>query len=249
MTLDSREGQSVPDVTFKVRRDGHLIDVTSEALFKGRNVVLFALPGAYTPTCSSNHLPRYNELADRFYTSGIDDIVCLSVNDPFVMEAWGQHQEAENLTLIGDGNGEFTAGMGMLVDKSGQGFGQRSRRYAMLVRNGVIEKLFVEPDLPGDPFEVSDADTMLDYLNPEAGRPSFATLFTKPGCPYCTRAKEQLQRHGIGYEEIGVGQRDVTSRSLRAMTGRASVPQVWIDGEYIGGADDVTRFFAERATA
>ncbi|GAB2784827.1 redoxin family protein [Halomonas shantousis] len=247
MKLENREGQQVPQATFKIRRDGQLIDVTSEALFKGRNVVVFALPGAYTPTCSSSHLPRYDELADRFYTSGVDEIVCLSVNDPFVMEAWGQEQEAGNLTLLSDGNGEFTEAMGMLVDKSDLGLGKRSWRYSMLVRNGIIEKQFIEPQQSSDPFEVSDADTLLDYLNPEAGRPSFATLLAKPGCPYCTRAKEMLDRGDYSVEEILIGQRDVTSRTLRAMTGRTTVPQVWIDGEYIGGFDDLARYFAKRS--
>ncbi|KPM76792.1 glutathione peroxidase [Cobetia sp. UCD-24C] len=249
MQLESHEGQQVPNVSFKIRRDGRLVERTSEEIFSGRNVVVFALPGAFTPTCSSTHLPRYNELADRFYAVGVDEIVCLSVNDAFVMQSWGEHQEAENLSLIADGNGDFAAGMGMLVDKSDIGFGKRSWRYSMLVRNGVVEKQFIEPQKPGDPFEVSDADTMLDYLDPDAGRPSFATLFSKPGCPYCARAKQMLDEARISYEVIEVGTRGVTSRTLRAMTGQATVPQVWIDGEHVGGSDEVARYFGSLTSA
>ncbi|RKQ97168.1 glutaredoxin-like protein [Kushneria sinocarnis] len=247
MELSNREGQEVPQVTFKQRRNGQLVDVESKDIFANRTVVVFALPGAYTPTCSSTHLPRYNELADKLFANGVDEIVCLSVNDPFVMEAWGEHQEASNLTLIADGNGEFTEGMGMLVDKSDLGFGRRSWRYSMLVKNGRIEKMFIEPEKPGDPFEVSDADTMLDHLNPSAGRPSFATVFSKPGCPYCARAKQMLVDHHIAYEDISIGNRDITTRSVRAMTGNATVPQVWIDGKHIGGAEEVAAHFGEKA--
>jgi peroxiredoxin len=167
----------VPQVTFKTRvRDASVPgpnpyrwhDLTSEEIFKGRKVVLFALPGAFTPTCSSNHLPRYEQLHDEFRAQGVDQIICLSVNDAFVMFQWGKQVGAKHVFLLPDGNGEFTRKMGMLVDKSNLGFGQHSWRYSMLVNDGVIEKIFVEPDFgdncPIDPFEVSDADTMLAYL-------------------------------------------------------------------------------------
>lgn len=166
MTLENREGQKVPNVTFKTRNGGQWVDVKTDEIFKGKKVVVFSLPGAFTPTCSSTHLPRYNDLAPTFKDLGVDEIVCLSVNDGFVMEAWGKDQEAENIRLIPDGNGEFSQGMGMLVDKAVIGFGKRSWRYSMLVNDGIIEKMFIEPDKPGDPFEVSDADTMLKYLDP-----------------------------------------------------------------------------------
>ena len=180
--MQNREGQKVPQVTFRTRADGDWKEIHSDDIFKGRSVVLFALPGAFTPTRSSTHLPRYNELAPVFRENGIDEIVCLSVNDAFVMDAWKEDQEAENVTLIPDGNGEFSEGMDMLVDKSDLGFGKRSWRYAMLVRDGVIEKMFLEPDEPGDPFEVSDADTMLAYINPNARKPRSVSIITKPGC-------------------------------------------------------------------
>jgi peroxiredoxin len=167
----------VPQVTFKTRvRDESVPgpnpyrwqDLTTDDIFKGRKVVLFALPGAFTPTCSSNHLPRYEELHDEFRALGVDQIVCLSVNDAFVMFQWGKSVGANHVFLLPDGNGEFSRKMGMLVDKSNLGFGLRSWRYSMLVDDGQIEKIFVEPDFgdncPIDPFEVSDADTMLAYL-------------------------------------------------------------------------------------
>jgi glutaredoxin-like protein len=236
--MKNREGQSVPDVTFKTRADGAFVDVTTRHIFQGKTVVVFALPGAFTPTCSSTHLPRYNELAGVFAENGVDEIVCVSVNDAFVMEAWKKDQEAANVTLIPDGNGDFSEGMGMLVDKTDLGFGKRSWRYSMLVKNGVIEKMFIEPDVPGDPFEVSDADTMLDYINPKARKPQTISMITKPGCPFCARAKAMLVENGMDFEEIVLG-RDATIRSARAITGKESVPQVFIDGLYIGGSEDL----------
>ena len=134
----NREGQRIPEVVFRTRADNEWRSVTSNEIFRGKTVVVFALPGAFTPTCSSTHLPRYNELAPAFRASGVDTIVCISVNDAFVMEEWARDQESKNVLLLPDGNGEFTAGMGMLVDKSDLGFGKRSWRYSMLVKNGVI---------------------------------------------------------------------------------------------------------------
>jgi len=234
--MQNREGRKVPNVTFKTRANGEFVDVTTDDIFKGRTVVVFALPGAFTPTCSSTHLPRYNELAGVFAENGVDEIVCLSVNDAFVMDAWKEDQEAENVRLIPDGNGDFSEGMGMLVDKSDLGFGKRSWRYSMLVRDGVIEKMFIEPDVPGDPFEVSDADTMLAHINPNARKPQSISVITKPGCPFCARAKEMLEANGMAFEEIVLGH-DATLRSVRAITGKETVPQVFIDGEYIGGSE------------
>ena len=167
----------LPNVVFKTRvRDESVEgpnpfrweDRTTADIFGGKNVVVFSLPGAFTPTCSSNHLPRYDELYDEFKAQGIDEIVCVSVNDAFVMFKWGKEQNNQNIFLLPDGNGEFTRKMGMLVDKSNLGFGMRSWRYSMLVRDMDIEKMFIEPgfedNCPNDPFTVSDADTMLAYL-------------------------------------------------------------------------------------
>jgi peroxiredoxin len=166
-----------PDVTFKTRvRDESVAgpnpfrwqDVTSNEIFKGKKVILFALPGAFTPTCSSTHLPRFEELYDAFKAQGIDEIYCLSVNDAFVMYQWGQHQGVKNVKLLPDGSGEFTRKMGMLVHKDNLGFGLRSWRYSALIDNCEIKKLFSEAgysdNCESDPFEVSDADTMLNFV-------------------------------------------------------------------------------------
>lgn len=171
----------VPNVTFKTRVRNDEIegpnpfewkDLTTSEIFDGKRVVVFALPGAFTPTCSTSHLPRYEELYDEFKSLGVDAVICLSVNDAFTMYQWGISQNAKNVFLLPDGNGEFSRKMGMLVDKSNLGFGMRSWRYSMVVDNGEIEQLFEEPDFgdncPTDPFEVSDADTMLKYLKSKA---------------------------------------------------------------------------------
>jgi len=246
--LDNREGQTVPNVTFRTRANSDWKDVTTDDIFKGKTVIVFSLPGAFTPTCSSTHLPRYNELAATFKANGVDEIVCLSVNDAFVMDAWKGDQEAENITLIPDGNGDFSEGMGMLVDKSDLGFGKRSWRYSMLVKNGVIEKQFIEPDVPGDPFEVSDADTMLDYINPQAKKPDAISIITKPGCPYCSAAKKALTDNGMSYEEVVLGH-DATLRTVRAMTGLETVPQVFINGAHIGGSEALAAHLAKAQAA
>ncbi|MCF2857759.1 glutathione peroxidase [Pseudoalteromonas sp. SMS1] len=240
--LNNIEGKTVPSVTFPIRVGEEFQHITSDELFKGKTVIVFSLPGAFTPTCSSTHLPRYNELAHVFKQNGVDDIVCMSVNDTFVMNAWAQDQEAENVTLIPDGNGEFTDGMGMLVDKSDLGFGKRSWRYSMLVKDGVIEKMFIEPDVPGDPFEVSDADTMLAYINPDQKKPEPVSIITKPGCPFCAKAKALLSEQGLVYEELVLGQQ-ASLTSLKALSGRETVPQVFIGGQHIGGSDDLTVYF------
>ncbi len=170
----------VPEVTFMTRvRDESITgpnpfcweEKTTQDIFAGKKVIVFSLPGAFTPTCSSNHLPRYDELFEEFKAQNVDKIVCVSVNDAFVMFKWGKELDNQNIFLLPDGNGEFTRKMGMLVDKSNLGFGMRSWRYSMLVNDCKIEKLFVEQGFSdncgSDPFEVSDADTMLAYLKGE----------------------------------------------------------------------------------
>lgn len=241
--MENQEGKKVPNVTFRARKDGDWNDITSASIFDGRKVVVFSLPGAFTPTCSSTHLPRYDELAATFKEHGVDEIVCLSVNDGFVMEAWGRDQKAENITLLPDGNGEFTEGVGMLVEKTDLGFGKRSWRYSMFVNDGVIEKMFIEPNKPGDPFEVSDADTMLSYIAPDAKQPAEVTIFTKPGCPFCIRAKQSLKDKGYTFEEIEMGG-GISYKTLRNVTGKDTAPQIYIDGKHIGGNDDLEAFFA-----
>jgi peroxiredoxin/glutaredoxin len=238
--MKNMEGQRVPEVTFRTRSDGQWKNITSSELFANKKVVVFALPGAFTPTCSSSHVPRYNELAPAFKSAGIDDIVCISVNDAFVMSEWAANQNADKLTFIPDGNGEFSAGMNMLVDKKDLGFGQRSWRYSMYVEDGVIKKMFIEPEVAGDPFQVSDADTMLKYLNPSAEPPHDVLLFTKPGCSFCTSAKKLLNERGWPFDEV-----PASPRRLRAVSGKGSTPQVFVDGKYIGGATELEAYLSK----
>lgn len=239
--LSNKEGRAIPSVTFHTRQNDEWKDVTTTDLFANKTVVVFSLPGAFTPTCSSSHLPRYNELAKTLKDNGVDDIICMSVNDTFVMNAWKQDQDAENITIIPDGNGEFTEGMDMLVDKADLGFGKRSWRYSMLVKNGVIEKMFIEENVPGDPFTVSDADTMLNYINPKAKKPDVISLFTKKDCPHCAAAKQLLNEHGLNYEVIELN-KTITEKSLATITGASTVPQVYINGKQIGGEDELVSY-------
>jgi glutaredoxin-like protein len=240
----NREGQRIPSLEFVMRENDQFKKLHTNELFAGKTVIVFSLPGAFTPTCSSTHLPRYNELAPVFKKQGVDSILCISVNDAFVMNAWAEDQNCENVFLLPDGNGEFSEQMGMLVDKQELGFGKRSWRYSMLVRDGVIEKMFIEPQKPGDPFEVSDADTMLRYLDPEAKVPVSISIITKPGCPFCVTAKKLLGSHSLSYEEILLG-RDATTTSVRAMTGKESVPQIFIAGQHIGGSEALATYLGE----
>ena len=202
MSLKDQTGQKVPNITFKTREGHKWVEKTSDDYFKGKKVVLFALPGAYTPTCSSTHLPRYNELYDTFKAEGVDDIICLSVNDTFVMNAWQDDQDAGNITMLPDGNGDFSEKLGFLVGKEDLGFGKRSWRYSMLVNDGTIEKMFIEEETPGDPFDASNAETMLKYLNPNIEIPASVTVFTRPGCEFCAEAKSLLKDKGIKFEEL-----------------------------------------------
>ena len=244
--LKNHEGRRVPDVAFRVRQGNEWKSVTTADLFAGKTVVVFSLPGAFTPTCSSTHLPRYNELAPALFANGVDSILCVSVNDAFVMNEWARDQEADKVTLVPDGNGDFTAGMGMLVDKSDLGFGKRSWRYSMLVEDGVVAKMFIEPEKDGDPFEVSDADTMLRHINPRAKAPDQVAIFTRAGCQYCTKAKALLTELGYDYAEIPLPHAR-RSRIVGAVTGQQTVPQVFINGRHIGGLEALERWSRKAA--
>ncbi len=168
---------TVPEIVFKTRVRDESIggdnpfrwqDVSTDDIFKGKKIVVLALPGAYTPTCSSTHLPGFDKNYQALIEQGVDEVYCLSVNDAFTMFQWSKHLGVENVKMLPDGNGDFTRMMGMLVKKENLGFGDRSWRYSMLVEDNKITKLFCEPgqedNCPDDPFGVSDVDTMLDYL-------------------------------------------------------------------------------------
>ncbi|CAM3821364.1 peroxiredoxin [Parendozoicomonas haliclonae] len=167
----------VPQVIFRTRVRDESIEgenpfrwqnVSSEEVFAGKKIVLFSLPGAFTPTCSSTHLPGYEKRYDDLKATGVDEVYCLSVNDAFTMFQWGCRLNVENVKLLPDGNGDFTRLMGMLVNKENLGFGFRSWRYSMYVVDKEIRQIFCEPgkrdNAPDDPFEVSDVETMLSYL-------------------------------------------------------------------------------------
>lgn len=169
--------EKVPNVTFKTRvRDDSIEgdnpfrwqEVTSDDLFAGRRVIVFSLPGAFTPTCSTYQLPDFEKMYADFTAKGIDDIYCLSVNDSFVMNAWAKSQQLNNVKVIPDGSGEFTRRMGMLVKKDNLGFGDRSWRYAMVVNNSVIEQMFVEPgfedNCESDPYGESSPQNIMSAL-------------------------------------------------------------------------------------
>lgn len=180
------------------------------------------------------------QLAPVFRQHGVDDIICLSVNDGFVMYEWQKDQAVKNVRMIPDGNGEFSEKIGMLVDKADLGFGKRSWRYSMLVKNGVIEKIFVEPEQEGDPFEVSDADTMLAYINDEAEIPETIAVITRGGCPYCKSAKEVLKEKGLAFNEIVLGS-GINRTGLRALAGTTTVPQIFINGKLVGGSEELAK--------
>lgn len=154
-------GDQIPDVGLTVMADGKPGPQSKDALFGGKKVVLFAVPGAFTPTCSMAHLPGFVVKADEIFEKGVDSIICLSVNDVFVMDAWGKDKNAEALVMAADGNGDFTKAVGLELDASGFGMGVRSQRYAMVVDDGVVSALHVEA--PGK-FEVSSAEAVLAAL-------------------------------------------------------------------------------------
>ena len=154
-----KEGDKIPNVKVKAT---DMTDITTDALFSGKKVVLFAVPGAFTPTCSNKHLPGFIEKADEIRKKGVDDIICMSVNDAFVMKAWGEDRGAgDKVRLIADGNGDLTRALGLEFDGSGIGFGLRSQRFAAIVDNGVVKKLAVDA---GGKFEVSSAEAILKAL-------------------------------------------------------------------------------------
>jgi peroxiredoxin len=155
-------GDKLPDVKLKTMAADGIKDTSTAELFGGKRVVLFALPGAFTPTCSAKHLPGFVEQAEKIRAKGVDRIVCLSVNDAFVMGAWANAQGAgDKVLLVADGNAEFSNAVGLAFDGSGFGMGTRSQRYAMIVQDGVVEKLFVEKPME---FKVSSAEALLAAL-------------------------------------------------------------------------------------
>ena len=159
----------IPSIKVPIIQKGIVSKVILSDELKDKKIIMFGVPGAFTPTCSEKHMPSYIKLHNEFIARGIDDIYCLSVNDAFVMNAWARDQKISKVKMLADGSSNFTQGMGMLVNKDHLGFGMRSWRYSMLVVNGEVVRVFEEPGKNNsgddmDPFEVSDADTMINYL-------------------------------------------------------------------------------------
>jgi peroxiredoxin len=154
-------GDPLPDVPLTVATADGPKPTTSGEFFKGKRVALFAVPGAFTPTCSARHLPSYVDKAPELKAKGIDEIACISVNDPFVMAAWGERDGSKDITMLADGNGEFANAIGLTMDGSKFGLGQRSQRYSMIVDDGIVEQLNVEA--PGE-YRASSAENMIDQL-------------------------------------------------------------------------------------
>ena len=154
-------GDRLPDVPLTIASPDGPKPTTSSEFFNGKRVALFAVPGAFTPTCSARHLPSYVEKADELKGKGVDEIACISVNDPFVMTAWGQRDGSKDITMLADGNGQFADAVGLTMDGSKFGMGKRSQRYSMIVDDGVVERLNVEA--PGE-YRASSAEYMLDQL-------------------------------------------------------------------------------------
>ena len=155
-------GDRIPAATLSTMGEDGPLEVTTDDLFKGRKVLLFSVPGAFTPTCSARHLPGFVDLASEFHRRGIDTIACMAVNDVFVMDAWGKSAGAEALLMLADGNAEFTTALGLEMDARPYGMGMRSQRFALLAENGVIRRLFLEG--PGE-FRVSSAEYVLAHLD------------------------------------------------------------------------------------
>jgi peroxiredoxin len=156
-----KAGDKIPSSTLKTMGEKGPTDISTEEIFAGKKVLLFAVPGAFTPGCSVTHLPGYVVNADKIKAQGVDSIVCMSVNDAFVMDAWGKAQNAEELLMLADGNGDFTAALGLELDGRGFGLGTRSQRFAMIVEDGTVSHLNVEP---GAGVDVSSAETMMGLL-------------------------------------------------------------------------------------
>jgi len=235
-------GRPFPDVTLRLADPPHE-KIGSRAFVAGERVALIGLPGAFTPTCTGLHVPRFEELADDLADAGVERILCTAVNDAFVMDAWRRALGTTRIEYAGDGNGDLHRELGLLRDMREDGMGERARRYTMLIRDGTIERAWIEPDEEGDPFEVTTADVMLQYLRPEA-HPLDVMVFTRPDCAWSRRALQALDAAHIPYRTAEVG-----PRGLRGVAGSQTTPQVFVGGQHIGGCEDLEAWLRKRAAA
>lgn len=238
MEFENRKGSLVPYAKFRIIENGEWKTISTDDFFANKKVIVFSLPGAWTPTCSSSQLPRYEELALAFKEGGIDDIYVLSVNDTFTMNAWLEKEGIQHIKALPDGNGDFTRAMGMEVDKKKLGFGKRSWRYSMFVDNGIISEMFIEPWEEGDPYYVSDADTMMNALMPDFEENTYYVIITKEGCPHCIAAKHFLNHQPTSYKEMVVG-KDLSAKMACTLSGKSTYPMIFVNGKCIGGKEDL----------
>eukprot|EP01054_Gregarina_sp_Poly1_P002702 Gregarina_sp_Poly_1__2701@NODE_1743_length_3425_cov_455_697439_g666_i2_p1_GENE_NODE_1743_length_3425_cov_455_697439_g666_i2NODE_1743_length_3425_cov_455_697439_g666_i2_p1_ORF_typecomplete_len246_score28_88Redoxin/PF08534_10/3e26Glutaredoxin/PF00462_24/1_1e04Glutaredoxin/PF00462_24/2_4e07_NODE_1743_length_3425_cov_455_697439_g666_i2206943 len=243
MPSAAMEGKTIPDVNFKVFQGGKWRDWRIRDMCANKTTVFFGLPGAFTPTCSTSHLPRYEELFELFQRIGVDDVYCVSVNDTFVMNSWAEINALRHVKMLPDGNGTFTEQMGLLVDKSKIGFGKRSWRYSMLVKDNQIQKMFVEPQEGSDPYGISDADTMMKYIDPGAVAPPRIVILSKKGCTRCLKIRLLLESKDLKFVELPL-EDSVRVYTVSAISGKQSVPQVWVNGKHLGGAEAVERWIS-----
>lgn len=229
----SMEGKQIPSCVFKSKkRSISLLDVSTDKIFRGKKVVFFALPGAFTPTCTVEQLPRYEQLAKLFKENGIDEVACLGVNDPFIMEKWAEDLNINEVRILADGNAEFTKAMGMDINLNSAGLGIRSKRYSMYVEDSVIKKMFIEDEANPVGMTVSDADTMFKYLFPSKPAVPNIALIVQPGCPDCAKMKMMLEGAKLPYEQLRYGY-EVMGSMMKAITGESTFPQIFIDGKHI----------------
>lgn len=226
----------IPEMVFHLRENAEWKVKHTHELFSGKRVVLFALPGAFTLTCSLLHLPGYEELYEEFKASGVDELYCLSVNDGFVMNAWAEKQEIKKVKMLPDALAKWTKSLNLEVESAELGL--RSKRYALIIDDKEIVESFIEEDNKN--LGISSAKKVLQYLNPSIILPSNVVIFTFPECIHCFRAKEMLKTHGIKYSEQ-VFNKDFDFNTLKALGG-GKIPQIFIDGEHLGGESELKKW-------
>jgi glutaredoxin-like protein len=239
------EGRTIPDVELHVLDgDGRFRVVRAADLFGRGTTVIFTPSHPSSLGCSDSRVPRFQQLAGELHSHGVDRIVCVAVNDPAAVGRSAREQHAEGIAIVADVEGCFTGALGMLVDGGGSAPGTRSRSYSALVRDGAVVKAFVDPETEGAPLTVSDADTMLRYLDPATTTLRSVALLARHGCPHCERARRLLADHGFRFEAIELNEH-ITLQAVRAISGRATVPQVFVDGHHVGGADELAAWLEQ----
>lgn len=247
MSIEDKTGQKIPAFEFFMFKGEDWISRTTEKLFGHSRVVVFAIPGAFSPICSTLHLPRYNELYETFRSYGIEEVYCLAVNDSFVLNAWKKAERADNIVMLPDPDGEFTKKLGFLVNRNEVCLGNRSWRYSMVINNGVIEKMFIEKGDKGkDPYGESSAENMLKYLNPDVELPPSITLFSKTSCRICAAIRALLEKHHLPFEELHLNE-EYTIKTAKALTGpMEELPVLFINGTKFSKIEELEAYLSTR---